>query len=118
MSIFSTKKDKEVKAESKKENVSVKAPSISRIFVLKHPRITEKASFSAEKGVYVFEVAKDANKKVIAEAVKEMYKVTPVRVNVVKIPAKRVIVRGKNGMKSGGKKAYVFLKKGDKIETM
>jgi len=33
----------------------------------------------------------------------------------VKNPSKAVIVRGKRGVKSGVKKAYVYLKKGDNI---
>ncbi|MEK7635264.1 MAG: 50S ribosomal protein L23 [Patescibacteria group bacterium] len=83
---------------------------------LLRPRITEKASFVAEKGVYTFEVAVDATKKQVAEAVKVFYKVTPVKVNMVKNPAKQVFVRGKKGTKAGVKKAYVYLKEGDKIE--
>ena len=71
---------------------------------------------SSEKSVYVFEVPKLSNKKEIAKAVKEIYKVTPTNVTTVTIPQKNVIVRGKRGKKAGYKKAYVFLKKGDKIE--
>jgi ribosomal protein L23 len=48
--------------------------------------------------------------------VKEIYKVTPVRVNIVNLPAKIVFARGKTGRKSAIKKAIVTLKKGDKIE--
>lgn len=83
--------------------------------ILKNPRVTEKATLSAEQDVYVFDVVTDANKFQIKEAVKSLYKVTPVKVNVVTVPAKRIVYRGKKGVKSGGKKAYVYLKKGDKI---
>jgi hypothetical protein len=41
--------------------------------VVRRPHITEKASASAERGVYVFEVATDANKRDIARAVSLMY---------------------------------------------
>jgi len=53
----------------------------------------------------------------IIEAVRELYKVTPRMVRVVTIPAKlkRNARTGKPGVKHGGKKAYVFLKKGDTI---
>jgi len=44
--------------------------------------------------------------------------VKPEKVRVAAIPAKKVFVRGKKGVKSGGKKAYVYLKKGDKIELI
>ena len=87
--------------------------------VLLRPRITEKAALSADKsGVYVFEVMPKATKKAIAASVKAAYKVTPVKVRTAKIAPKAVFVRGKHGVKSGGKKAYVYLKKGDKIELL
>ncbi|MDP2642150.1 MAG: 50S ribosomal protein L23 [bacterium] len=87
--------------------------------VLLRPRITEKAALGADKsGVYVFEVSKSATKKSIAASVHEAYGVTPEKVRVAAIPLKRVVVRGKRGVKSGGKKAYVYLKKGDKIEII
>ncbi len=86
--------------------------------IIRQPRITEKASVQAEAGIYVFEVSKDSNKGTIAMAVKELYNVTPVKVSIVPIPKKKVFVRGKAGVKAGGKKAYVYLKKGDKIELV
>lgn len=84
--------------------------------ILIRPMITEKASLKAEHSVYVFEVTKSANKKEILKAIKEIYKITPVKVTTVTIPQKRVVVRGKRGKKAGYKKAYVYLKKGEKIE--
>ncbi|MEN9649222.1 MAG: ribosomal subunit protein large subunit ribosomal protein [Candidatus Parcubacteria bacterium] len=84
--------------------------------VIKNPRITEKATVSAEKNQFVFEVSPEATKASVAAAVKQLYKVTPVKVNIVRLPAKKVFVRGRAGTKSAIKKAYVFLKKGDKIE--
>jgi large subunit ribosomal protein L23 len=80
------------------------------------PRITEKASYVAQSNVYTFEVAPQATKKQVAETVKAFWNVTPVKVNIVKNPAKQVFLRGKKGIKSGVKKAYVYLKEGDKIE--
>ena len=86
---------------------------------LKGPRVTEKAAIFADKSnTYVFEVSKSATKSSIAGSVKDMYKVTPVRVRIVNIPAKKVFVRGKRGQKNAIKKAYVELKKGDKIELI
>ncbi len=84
--------------------------------ILRHPHVTEKAAASAERGIYVFEVATDANKRDIAKAVELFYKVTPVKVTVVTIPAKIIMVKGRKGVRKAGKKAYVFLKKGEKIE--
>lgn len=84
--------------------------------ILLRPRITEKASFIMEANVYTFEVAILASKKQVTEAIKAFYKVTPLKVNIVRNPAKKVFVKGKKGTKAGVKKAYVYLKKGDKIE--
>jgi large subunit ribosomal protein L23 len=85
--------------------------------IIKKPRITEKSGIQAEvAGVYTFEVTKEANKKSITKAVKELYKVTPVKVNITNLPMKKVFTRGKKGQRSGVKKAVVYLKKGDKIE--
>ena len=87
--------------------------------VLLRPRITEKAAIGADKSnVYVFEVAKSATKKSISVSVSDAYGVRPKKVRVANISSKQVFIRGKKGVKSGGKKAYVYLKKGDKIELM
>lgn len=86
--------------------------------IIVRPRVTEKATVSAEQGVYVFEVSKDSTKTRIAKAVSVMYKVTPEKVRIVKLPAKKVFIRGKWGEKTAVKKAYVYLKKGDKIEII
>jgi large subunit ribosomal protein L23 len=86
---------------------------------LKRPRVTEKATTlaSAKSGsIVTFEIPKEVNKNQVAEAVKHFYKVTPVKVNVVNLPSKNVIKRGKRGVKSGVKKALVYLKKGDNID--
>jgi len=85
--------------------------------VIKKPRITEKSGIQAENlGVYTFEVMPKANKKSVTKVIKEIYKVTPIKVNIVNLPAKIIVSRGKKGRKSGVKKAIVYLKKGDKIE--
>jgi len=88
------------------------------VHILKSPRITEKAAYMTVNNTYVFEVAMDATKRDVVAAVKALYKVTPRKVNmVVKKPRKFVArFRNRRGTKAGMKKAYVFLKKGDKID--
>lgn len=83
---------------------------------IKNPRITEKASSIFEQNIYTFNVAKDANKKEIEKAIFALYKVKPIKINVLPIPYKNVMARGKKGVRGGGKKALVYLKKEDKIE--
>lgn len=85
--------------------------------VLSQVRITEKATMKAESGVYTFNVADRATKSDIIKAVNALYKVTPRLVRIVKVPSKvkRNMRTGRVGVKSGGKKAYVYLKKGETI---
>jgi len=119
MALFSKKKNTE-----KKTAVTVK-PAFVRAeggkFELSHvivkPRITEKSTWHSAEGVYVFDVALNANKQQIAQAVRAIYTVTPRKVRIVTIPSKRKrsVRTGKLGMKGGGKKAYVYLKKGETI---
>lgn len=86
--------------------------------VLVAPRVTEKAAILSDSGVYVFTVTKHATKPQVALAIRELFKVVPRKVNMVTSHGKRVTTRitGKKGMTVGSKKAYVYLKKGDKIE--
>lgn len=85
-------------------------------FALKNARVTEKASLLSGQNVYTFDVSKNFNKAEISQAVESIYKVRPVKVRMVTVPSKKIISRGRPGVKSGGKKALVYLKKGDKIE--
>ncbi len=86
--------------------------------ILISPRITEKGAYLGEKGCYVFNVDRGANKGQIADAIKTIYKVTPRKVTVASVPRKSSVVRGTNrtGMTAGGKKAYVYLKAGETID--
>ncbi len=85
--------------------------------ILKHARITEKASMHQGLGVYTFDIAPSATKRDVMQAVRALYKVTPRSVRVVTVPTKsrRNARTGKLGMTGGGKKAYVYLKRGDSI---
>lgn len=84
--------------------------------IIKNPRVTEKASFASEQNVYTFDIASSANKTEIKKAIFILYKVHPVKVNVLVVPKKTIMSKGKEGVKGGGRKALVYLKKGDKIE--
>lgn len=87
--------------------------------IIIRPRITEKATVKADaENVYVFEVAQSANKTTVSQAIASLYKVTPVRVNITRNPSKKIFYRGKSGVTGGVKKAYVFVKKGEKIELV
>lgn len=120
MALFKkTKKEVTKKVATVKTDVAVKTSNKDLSSVLRKPRITEKgAIISGTSNVYPFDISVDATKKDIIEAIKMIYKVTPVKVAVLTVPTKIVVSRrnGKKGTKGGGRKAYVYLKKGDKIE--
>lgn len=83
---------------------------------IKNPRVTEKASNASAQNVYIFNVATSANKKEVEKAIFSLYKVKPTRINILSVPHKSIMSKGKKGTKGGGKKAVVYLKKEDKIE--
>jgi large subunit ribosomal protein L23 len=87
--------------------------------VLRRPLVTEKSSYlSSRLHQYVFEVATDATRSLVKDAVEQLFDVTVVRVNVINVPAKRsrrarnrrVVVSRKNY-----KKAIVTLAPDDRI---
>ncbi len=88
--------------------------------VIVAPRVTEKAIAQNDKSVYTFVVRSDATKYQVRDAVKSLYNVTPVKVNIVnKKPAKRMVgSRGRAKHVKGMKKAYVYLKKGETINLV
>jgi len=112
----SASSNKDVKKEDSKPQKSEKGVAFDSGSVIKNPRITEKAAYAADRRVYTFDVFPRATKLTIEKAIKEIYKVTPVKVNIVAIPKKSVYRKNSIGTKGGGKKAYVYLKKGDKID--
>ena len=134
MALFSRSKKADAKAEKpakvakpkteKKAKAVVATPADAGVqthvdvaHVLRNPRVTEKATMHSAEGVYVFDVATRSNKREIAAAIQKAYNVKPRKVAIVTIHSKNVrnMRTGKTGVKQGGKKAYVYLKKGDSI---
>ena len=84
--------------------------------VLLAPVVSEKSYSLITDRKYTFKVHEDAHKTQIRQAVEELFEVTVVGVNVVKMPAKPKRRGMIKGSKPGWKKAIVELKAGDKIE--
>lgn len=123
MALFGKKK--ETKKESAEETVKSTAPkalstdrNLSAVIV--GPRLTEKTVTQGERNVHVFNVRRDATKFTVRDAVKALYDVTPVKINIVnKKPAERMQgSRNRTKHVAGLKKAYVYLKKGDTINLV
>jgi len=68
------------------------------------------------QGKYAFEVANEANKQQIKEAVEKAFKVKVTAVNVMTVPGKTKRVGRRMVLTPSHKKAIVTLKPGDKIE--
>lgn len=106
----------EAKAITTKNRKNILNSSVKFII---QPRITEKATLLADsKNVYVFEITADANKNRVKQAIQDIYNVTPIKVSIVKNPSTKMFSRGIYGVTPGVKKAYVYLKKGEKIEII
>lgn len=85
-------------------------------FLIKKPRVTEKAADLNVSGKYVFLVKKNATKPEVKKAIRAIYKVDSVAVNIInKVPKKKRMGAVK-GSQAGYKKAIVTLKAGQKIE--
>lgn len=84
--------------------------------VLRRPIITEKNSMLSAQSKYSFEVARDANKPLIKEAVEKAFKVKVTSVNVICVPGKMRRAGRRRGMTPEWKKAVVTLEPGQKIE--
>jgi len=85
--------------------------------VIRKPVITEKATMASENNAVVFEVAIDAAKPQIKEAVEALFgvKVKAVNTTITKGKAKRF--RGIMGRRKDTKKAYVTLEEGNTIDV-
>lgn len=122
MSILGTKKNTKIKTDRvESEKVILKEeskmPQLLNYSVILMPRITEKAGdLSQKSNAYTFEIIPSASKDDVIRAVKSIYKVAPIKVNIINLPRKRIFSRGKKGWSGGVKKAVVYLKKDDKIE--
>ncbi len=84
--------------------------------IVKEPHISEKATYLAEDGKYVFLVHGAANKPEIKKSVEGIYGVDVVAVNVISIPKKKRRLGRTEGFKKGYHKAIVTIKEGQKIE--
>ena len=85
--------------------------------VIRKPIITEKATMASENGAVVFEVAIDANKPSIKDAVEALFGVKVKAVNTSITKGKTKKFRGMNGRRKDVKKAYVTLEEGNTIDV-
>ncbi len=84
--------------------------------VLRRPLITEKSTSLQTEGKYAFEVAREATKPQVKQAVEKAFKVGVTTINIMHVPGKRRRAGRRQIARPSWKKAIVTLKAGDKIE--
>jgi large subunit ribosomal protein L23 len=84
--------------------------------VVRAPLITEKATLLSEKNQFVFKVAQDATKPEIKAAIEALFKVKVKGVNTLITKGKTKRFKGRPGVRSDVKKAFVTLAEGESID--
>ena len=84
--------------------------------VLIAPVVSEKSYGQIVQNRYTFKVHQDAHKTQVRQAVEQLFDVSVLAVNIVKVQPKPKRRGTTKGVKPGWKKAIVQLKPGDSIE--
>ncbi len=84
--------------------------------VLIRPIVTEQSTLLQERGKYVFEVQKGANKADVKAAVEKVFEVTVLDVNTMTIKGKSKRFGPRPVTRPNWKKAVVTLRAGDTIQ--
>ncbi|PKL95597.1 MAG: 50S ribosomal protein L23 [Gammaproteobacteria bacterium HGW-Gammaproteobacteria-8] len=87
--------------------------------IVRLPHVSEKtARLQAESNQYVFEVARDADKGEVRQAVEGLFDVKVDEVRIVNVKGKAKNFRMRAGRQKGWKKAYVRIAAGQSIEQL
>lgn len=87
--------------------------------VILTPHLSEKAARGMEKkNEYVFEVADNATKPAVKDAVEHLFNTKVKSVHIVNVIAKKKLFKGFEGKRKGWKKAYVTLQADQKLEMI
>ncbi len=133
MSILDRKKKTTTKASEKSEK-TVKKPAAKKkaaaakekkvfslskkvVNTLYSPVVSEKAAKLSDAGVLVFQVAIGANKVEVRNAFRELYKVTPTKVNFIKVRGAQMRFGKVSGKSKDYKKALITLPKGTRVDV-
>ena len=83
--------------------------------LISSPILTEKAALGMDRGLYVMTIDRSATKNSITTEMKKQFDLDVVSVRIVNLPAKRVKFKRLPGVQTARRKAYVQLKKGQKL---
>ncbi|MFH1632333.1 MAG: 50S ribosomal protein L23 [bacterium] len=111
------KEEKEEKrAPAKMEKKLITAASAQSLSTIIEPIVSEKTAQLSDQGVMVFKVNPKATRIAVSKAFKEMYRVTPVKVNIANVRGKRLRFGRIQGKRCDYKKAMIMLPKGTRID--
>lgn len=103
----------------KKEQTAAKAGKLPAdlLHILVKPLVTEKSAILASHNQYAFRVAMEANRVQVKQAVKALYGVSPLSINIQRVRGKVVRFGKTSGQRQTWKKAIVTLPKGTSIDV-
>ena len=117
-------KDTEEKLEEKKVvSKTTTTSTISKFLgvdeanIIVKPLISEKSAVLAGLNQYVFVVRKNVNRIQVRSAIKHMYGVSPISINILNVRGKKVRFGRRIGKRNDWKKAIVTLPKGQTINV-
>lgn len=84
--------------------------------ILRRPRITEKSTEANQNNQYIFDVSPQANKTDVMAAIKAIYEVKPLKVNIVNTAGKPISWGRISGRRRNCKKAIVKLPAGKTLD--
>ncbi|MDP7311013.1 MAG: 50S ribosomal protein L23 [Alphaproteobacteria bacterium] len=97
---------------------AVKLVSRERMYdIVRRPVITEKTTRGSEHNQVTFEVALDASKPEIRQAVETLFEVKVTNVNTLRVKGKEKRFKGRLGRRNDYKKAIVTLGEGQHIDV-
>lgn len=109
------------KEEEAKERTPLSPAAKSGLYadIILKPHVSEKSATLADRGIYVFDVPRSANKIEIAKAVHAIYSVDVEGVRTIRMKGKVLgSGRKRSGRRKDWKKALVELKKGQTLNLV
>ncbi len=96
---------------------NIKGKSLQSYRVLVKPLVTEKAAQIGALSKYIFVVHPKLNKLEVRKAIRAVYGLDPIKVNILNVSGKSVRYGRVTGKTKDWKKAVITLKPGEKIEV-
>ncbi|MFA5946488.1 MAG: 50S ribosomal protein L23 [Patescibacteria group bacterium] len=106
------------KKEEKRDVLKAQGGAVSALAArtLLAPLVTEKTAHLADAGVYAFRVPLNANRVAVRAAFKELYKVAPANVNIMRVHGKESKSGRFASRASDWKKAMITLPAGSRVD--